>query len=363
VSGVALPVARSRAFVTASLRAIWFVLLPALLAVLALRYLIPSVARAPEGTLRAISEWAEAQQSTLAVAFFLLFTAVIRYWRRLLPGAELWTEPAARREAQTARGTLLWLCLLLVAGITAFVFRTSFFQSYRVLSGSMLPTLQPGETLLAKQYAYGFHWPWLAPNRQILPRRGDLVVFRRPPIGPDVPEELVKRVIGLPGDTITTYGASVSINGWQIPSCSVGPYVFIAGDGMLHAQLRMEYLDDAVYLTAIVPALPERGEPYAVKAGEVFVLGDNRNNSSDSRAWNNGHGGGLSIAEIFGKIERSLVGVHRDGRSDFSRLLRPLAIEVRAEGIDGQELSEGIARCLKDRPKQTHPPRPEESKP
>ena len=356
--------ARGPAIVLAGLRGLWFVAVPGLLTMLVLRYLLPSAVRAPEGALRALSEWAESRLPLLAVVLCLLFSSLFRYWRALLPGAQLWAEftPTPARP-QSARGTLLWLGALALAGFAALAVRGSAFQSYRVLSGSMLPTLQPGELLLSKQYAYGAHLPWSKPRAPRPPRRADVVVFHRPPIRPDVPEELVKRVIGLPGDTITSYAGFVAINGWTIPSCGVGPYVFISGDSMLEAQIRMEYLEDQVYLTAHAPALPERSEPYTVKPGEVFVLGDNRNNSSDSRAWNEGHGGGLGFEEIRGKVERFLLGAHRDGDADFSLFLKPVGVDIRAEGIDDAELKAGVARCLKQRPTDTRPPPPQARQP
>jgi signal peptidase I len=353
-----LPNPRSRVLVAAGLRLSWFVLVPALLTTLVLRYLVPSPVRAPEGALRALSEWAGTRQPLLAVCFFLLFSALFRYWRARLPGAELWSEAPAKPARPPGIGnTVLWASLFVLAAVLALGIRGSLFQGYRVLSGSMLPTLQPGEVLLSKQFAYGARLPWSQPRSPLPPRRGDIVVFKRPPLRADVPEELVKRVIGLPGDTVSTFAGFATINGWRVPTCNVGPYVFVSGDGMLEAELFMEFLEDQVYLTAHAPALPEPGEPYTVKPGEAFVLGDNRNNSSDSRAWNDGHGGGLRFQEIRGKVERFLLGQHRSGNADFSLFWQRLGLDVRGDGIDNADLQQGIARCLKTRPKQTVPPR------
>jgi signal peptidase I len=351
---------RERALLAAALRARGFVAMPSVLTALALRYLLPSPVRAPQGALHDLSEWVDTHQAPTAVAFFLLFSALVRYWRLRLPAAAAWAEAPKAVAPANARGTVLWTGLVILAAVAALVLRGSLLQSYRVLSGSMLPTLQPGELVLSKQYAYGLRKPWGRPSSARAPQRGDVVVFHHPPIRPDVPEELVKRVIGLPGDTILTRGGYAFINGWRIPTCEVGPYVFIAGDGMLEAHLRMEFLEDRVYITAHGPWQPEEArEPYVVKPGEVFVLGDNRNNSSDSRAWNEGCGGGLRFEEIGGRVDNMLLGTHRDGSWDASRFWHPLGMELTTEGIDDRGIRAGIEHCLTQRPKNTRPPRPE----
>jgi signal peptidase I len=351
---------REGALLAAALRAVWFVALPFVLSALTLRYLLPSPVRAPPGALRELSQWVDTHQAPTAVASFLLFSALARYWRWRLPAASAWVEAPQATAPANPRGTTLWAALVILAAVAALALRGSLFQSYRVLSGSMLPTLQPGELVLSKQYAYGLRRPWGRPSSTRAPQRGDVVVFHHPPVRPDVPEELVKRVIGLPGDTILTRGGYAFINGWRIPTCEVGPYVFIAGDGMLEAHLRMEFLEDRVYVTAHGPWQPEEArEPYVVKPGEVFVLGDNRNNSSDSRAWNEGRGGGLRFEEIAGRIDNMLLGRHRDGTWDPSRFWHPLGMELRTEGIDDRDIRAGIEHCLTQRPKNTRPPPPE----
>jgi signal peptidase I len=346
-----------------SLRAIWFVVIPGLLTALALRYLVPTPVRAPAGAFRELARWALDQQVLLAVGFFFLFGSLLRYWRARLPAASSWADPPAQ-PGPNARATAIWTGLIVLAAASALLLRSSGFQSYRVLSGSMLPTLQPGDKVLSTQFAYGTRLPWRASPSQVAPRRGDVVVFRRPPIRPDVPEELIKRVIGLPGDTIATHAGFVTINDWKLPSCKVGPYVFIAGDGMLEGSVYMEYLEDRVYLTVHGPYDPEQYyPPYTVKPGEVFVLGDNRNNSSDSRAWNEGKGGGLRFEEIGGRADRFVSWAQRNGGSDLSPFLKEIRLQLRTEGIDDSALRAGIERCLAQRPKDTFPPRPGAAQP
>jgi hypothetical protein len=103
-------------------------------------------------------------------------------------------------------------------------------------------------------------------------------------------------------------------------------------------------------------------EPYVVGPGEVFVLGDNRGFSVDSRSWNGGHGGGVPLEAIQGQARWFLVGTHANGEADFGRFLRPLGAlqgHLHVEGINGAAIEDGITRCLLARPRQVEPPPPD----
>jgi hypothetical protein len=97
--------------------------------------------------------------------------------------------------------------------------------------------------------------------------------------------------------------------------------------------------------------------PYDVQPGEVFVVGDDRGVSVDSRAWRDGRGAGVPVAALEARAQWFLAGTRRDAGPDFSRMLQALpTASVHVEGLDTRDLDAGIARCLRDRPKVTRPP-------
>jgi signal peptidase I len=246
--------------------------------------------------------------------------------------------------ARKLRNLLATGCVLLVAGGAARLMRERSVQLCRVLSASMLPGLEPGDFLVARRAAY---------SAEKLPKRGAIVVFRKR--GEQGSDELIKRVIGLPGDVVSLPHGLPVINGWPMPHCDAGRYTELTPQGSTDGRLLVEFIDDQAYL-AVYTAETRPAPEYEVKPGEVYVLGDNRNESLDSRYWNDGKPAGLPLADIDGDVTRMLSGVRRDQTPTLERFLQPLDLTVRIPGVDSTELQAGIERCLATRPAHAHPP-------
>jgi signal peptidase I len=187
------------------------------------------------------------------------------------------------------------------------LFRSFAAEPFKIPSGSMMPTLLVGDFILVNKFAYGLRLPVL--NTKILdvgePKRGDVFVFRYPgyqcqrgdtpirsgnpcnlPLAPVPKEDYIKRVIGLPGDEITYRNKTLFVNGKQVDETDLGVYTGAAEPGhrLDGAQVKREDLDGVEHRILEMPQ-PSLEGSWTVPAGHYFAMGDNRDNSADSRFW------------------------------------------------------------------------------
>jgi len=196
--------------------------------------------------------------------------------------------------------------------------KTAIAEPYYVPSGSMEPTLQIGDELLATKYPYGYSSASLPPFINLpdtqrilaaLPERGDIVVFRWPG---DRSQIWVKRVVGLPGDRIAMRGGRLWINGKPAEITPDGTGEVEAEDGSLHAAARyIETLpgnrSHTIFKHAGDGAFDDMAE-IVVPSDHLFLMGDNRDNSADSRiAVEAGGVGLLPTTDLVGRVD-ALVG-------------------------------------------------------
>ncbi|HEX3947178.1 MAG TPA: signal peptidase I, partial [Acidimicrobiales bacterium] len=172
-------------------------------------------------------------------------------------------EPAEPSRPRRRRWLVEWGIIVVLAVVVAVVVRAFVFQTFYIPSTSMYPTLKAGDRIIVSKLSYHLHTVG----------RGDVIVFSRPPTehcgGPPVPD-LVKRVIGLPGDTISAQGGQVYIDGKLLPE---------------------------PWLPKVSSTYTSNFGPLKVPTNEYFMMGDNRVDSCDSRYW-----GPIERTTIVGKV-------------------------------------------------------------
>ncbi len=186
-------------------------------------------------------------------------------------------EPVAVEYARSFFPVLLLILL----------FRSFVAEPFKIPSGSMMPTLLVGDFILVNKFAYGLRLPVL--NTKIVsvgePERGDVFVFRFPE---NPKEDYIKRVVGLPGDEVTYRNKTLYINGVEVAESEVGPYAgpSEAGRSMAGAQVKEERLGEVEHRIMEIPRVWVGHEgTWRVPPGHYFAMGDNRDNSADSRFW------------------------------------------------------------------------------
>lgn len=184
--------------------------------------------------------------------------------------------------------------------LAVFVLRSFVVEPFKIPSGSMIPTLLVGDFILVNKFDYGLKLPVV--NKKLIPigepKRGDVVVFRYPK---DESVDYIKRVIGLPGDTIAYENKKLTINGQPVAETALPD--FFDQDRVAYSKQFEEDLDgrkNAILNSPTVPPyilgamdFPHRencsynaeGIVCKVPAGNYFMMGDNRDDSADSRYW------------------------------------------------------------------------------
>jgi signal peptidase I len=193
--------------------------------------------------------------------------------------------------------------------LAVLAFRTLLYEAVYIPSGSMIPTLQIGDYVVVEKWAYGARLPFTerAQAMWASPRRGDIVVLLAPPGNPRS-DDLIKRVVGVAGDTVEVRNGALWLNGKPVPRKPIpGPcsYENRGEGGPWHFETCVaheEDLDGHRYATYCAP-VGECGDvpPTFVPPGTVFLVGDHRDHSADSRVF-----GAVPVARIKGRAWNAL---------------------------------------------------------
>lgn len=174
------------------------------------------------------------------------------------------------RRRRRGRGLLEWLVIIVLALLAAFLVKTFLVQAYYIPSSSMAPAIEPGDRVLVQKV--GYHLV-----------AGDIIVFARPSTDPQTNyADLIKRIVGLPGQTLRTGpDGEILVDGKVLPEPYLSPAARADPGPAICSQNRIDCVGDTLHLPK----------------GEYYVMGDNRDNSYDSRYW-----GPVAKRLIVGKV-------------------------------------------------------------
>ncbi|MDE0733775.1 MAG: signal peptidase I [Gammaproteobacteria bacterium] len=165
------------------------------------------------------------------------------------------------------------------------VLRSFLIEPFQIPTGSMIPTLEVGDFILVNKYAYGVRLPIIGTKLMDIadPKRGEVMVF----IPPHENKYYIKRVIGLPGDTVRYQESNLYINGELVEREFLESRLIETERGGISAELYNETIGEVEHITQLIPAFNrERNRTsWVIPNGFYFMMGDNRDNSSDSRVW------------------------------------------------------------------------------
>jgi signal peptidase I len=265
-----------------------------------------------------------------------------------------------------------------IAVAVALLLRAFVVEAFKIPSGSMIPTLMIGDHIFVNKFTYGPLVPWTDKHlfARMPPGRADVMVFKFPE---NKEQDFIKRVIAEPGDTLEAINGRPVLNGWLVPHCYVGQFRYENRT----AEAFVEYLGDKSYFT-LFDSNPDdqscaAGEdcsasglvcrsgvcgtlqgPFHVAPGEVWVMGDNRNNSHDSRSWRGGLGGGVPFENIKGRAMFVWMSFGPGGGIAQDRLFVNVVGRPTLPAAQQATLGPALDKCLRERPpkEQTTPPKP-----